>query len=66
MRESNIMKICKGIDVTPFELFQTDKKVLVINDPKEINVILEMQYLPEEYRARLVGYLRCLRDDMKK
>lgn len=33
---------------------------------KEINVILEMQYLPEEYRARLVGYLRCLRDDMKK
>lgn len=41
MRESNIMKICKGMDVTPFELFQTDKKVLVINDPKEIKVILE-------------------------
>lgn len=33
VRESNIMKICKGMDVTPFELFQTDKKVLVINDP---------------------------------
>ena len=65
MRESNIMKICKGMDVTPFELFQTDKKVHVINDPKEINVILEMRYLPEEDRARLVGYLRCLRDDMK-
>ena len=48
VRESNIMKICKGMDVTPFELFQTDKKVLVINDPKEINVILEMRYLPEE------------------
>lgn len=54
------------MDVTPFELFQTDKKVLVINDPKEINVILEMRYLPEEYRERLIGYLRCLRDDMKK
>ena len=65
MRESNIMKICKGMDVTPFELL-TDKKVLVINDPKEINVILEMRYLPEEYRERLIGYLRCLRDDMKK
>ena len=66
VRESNIMKICKGMDVTPFELFQTDKKVLVINGPKEINVILEMRYLPEEYRERLIGYLRCLRDDMKK
>ena len=66
VRESNIMKICKGMDVTPFELFQTDKKVLVINDPKEINVILEMRHLPEEYRERLIGYLRCLRDDMKK
>ena len=53
VRESNIMKICKGMDVTPFELFQTDKKVLVINDPKEINVILKMRYLPEEYRERL-------------
>ena len=30
------------------------------------NVILEMRYLPEEYRERLIGYLRCLRDDMKK
>ena len=54
------------MDVTPFELFQTDKKVLVINGPKEINVILEMRYLPEEYREMLIGYLRCLRDDMKK
>ena len=26
----------------------------------------EMGYLPEEYRERLIGYLRCLRDDMKK
>ena len=66
VRESNIMKICKGMDVTPFELFQTDKKALVIYEPKEINVILEMRYLPEEYRERLIGYLRCLRDDMKK
>ena len=66
VRESNIMKICKGMDVTPFELFQTDKKVLVINDLKEINVILEMRYLLEKYRERLIGYLRCLRDDMKK
>ena len=45
VRESNIMKICKGMDVTPFELFQTDKKVLVINDPKEINVILVDQII---------------------
>lgn len=34
MRGSNTMKICKGMDVTPFELFQTDKKVLVINHRK--------------------------------
>lgn len=54
------------VNVTTFELFQTDKKVLVINDLKEIDVILEMRYLPEEYRERLIGYLRCLRDDMKK
>ena len=37
----NIGINCSFVDVTPFELFQTDKKVLVINDPKEINVILE-------------------------
>ena len=47
------MKKCKGMDVIPFKLFRTDKKVLVINDPKEINVILEMRYLPEEYRGWL-------------
>ena len=42
MRESNIMKICKGMDVTPFELFQTDKKVLVINDPT-VNIDHQLQ-----------------------
>ena len=66
VRESIIMKICKGMDVTPFELFQTDKKVL---KPHQVNIGKtkdEMRYLPEEYRERLIGYLRCLRDDMKK
>ncbi len=51
----NIGINCSFVDVTPFELFQTDKKVLVINDPKEINVILEMRYLPEEYRVSRIS-----------
>ena len=31
-----------------------EKLLVFFNDPKEINVILEMQYLPEEYRARRI------------
>lgn len=57
----NKLLICIGTNT----LF-SKKTFGFFNDPKEINVIIEMQYLPEEYRARLVGYLRCLRDDMKK
>ena len=69
MRESNIMKICKGMDVTPFELFQTDKKVLVINDPTvnidhQLQRTSDMRYIIETTKTHALTRVLLITEDV--
>ena len=49
IRESNIIKICHGMQIEPFDLFQTSEEILVLEKDEEIQAILEARSLPEEY-----------------
>ncbi len=41
IRESNIIKICHGMQIEPFDLFQTSEEILVLEKDEEIQAILE-------------------------
>ena len=58
IRESNIIKICHGMQIEPFDLFQT---ILVLEKDEEIQAILEARSLPEEYREIMLEYLHSLK-----
>lgn len=36
IRESNIIKICHGMQIEPFDLFQTSEEILVLEKDEEI------------------------------
>lgn len=61
IRESNIIKICHGMQIEPFDLFQTSEEILVLEKDEEIQVILEARSLPEEYREIMLEYLHSLK-----
>ena len=57
IRESNIIKICHGMQIEPFDLFQTSEEILVLEKDEEIQAILEARSLPEEYQEIMLEYL---------
>lgn len=61
IRESNIIKICHGMQIEPFDLFQTSEEILVLEKDEEIQSILEARSLPEEYREIMLEYLHSLK-----
>ena len=61
IRESNIIKICHGMQIEPFDLFQTSEEILVLEKDEEIQAILEARSLPEEYREIKLEYLHSLK-----
>ena len=61
IRESNIIKICHGMQIEPFELFQTSEEILVLEKDEEIQAILEARSLPEEYQEIMLEYLHSLK-----
>ena len=61
IRESNIIKICHGMQIEPFDLFQTSEEILVLEKDEEIQAILEARSLPEEYREIMLEYLHSLK-----
>ena len=61
IRESNIIKICHGMQIEPFDLFQTSEEILVLGKDEEIQAILEARSLPEEYREIMLEYLHSLK-----
>lgn len=61
IRESNIIKICHGMQIEPFDLFQTSEEILVLEKDEEIQAILEARPLPEEYREIMLEYLHSLK-----
>ena len=61
IRESNIIKICHGMQIEPFDLFQTSEEILVLEKDEEIQAILEARSLPEEYLEIMLEYLHSLK-----
>lgn len=61
IRESNIIKICHGMQIEPFDLFQTSEEILVLEKDEEIQAILEARSLPEEHREIMLEYLHSLK-----
>ena len=61
IRESNIIKICHGMQIEPFDLFQTSEEILVLEKDEEIQAILEARSLPEESREIMLEYLHSLK-----
>ena len=61
IRESNIIKICHGMQIEPFDLFQTSEEILVLEKDEEIQAILEARSFPEEYREIMLEYLHSLK-----
>ena len=61
IRESNIIKICHGMQIEPFDLFQTSEEILVLEKDEEIQAILEARSLPEAYREIMLEYLHSLK-----
>lgn len=66
IRESNIIKVSHGMSIEPFELFQTNKQVLVLQNLQEIELIQESRLLPEEYQKILFEFLQSLRTIAEK
>lgn len=61
IRESNIIKICQGMQIEPFDLFQTSEEILVLEKDEEIQAIREARSLPEEYQQIMLEYLHSLK-----
>lgn len=61
IRESNIIKICHGMQIEPFDLFQTSEEILVLEKDEEIQAIREARSLPEEYQQIMLEYLHSLK-----
>ncbi len=51
IRESNIIKICHGMQIEPFDLFQNKRGNPCIEKMRRFKAILEARSLPEEYRG---------------
>lgn len=61
IRESNIIKVSRGMKLEPFELFQTNEQLLVIQNLQEIMLIQEVRLLPPQYQKILFEYLQSLK-----
>ena len=66
IRESNIFKVCKGMGITPYELFQSDEESIHTRNELENLLLTNFRLLPSNYQERLIGYLQCLHDESEK
>ena len=66
IRESNILKVSHGMSIEPFELFQTNEQILVLQKMQEIELIQESRLLPVEYQEILFEFLQSLRTIAEK
>ena len=60
IRESNIVKVSHGMSIEPFELFQTNEQIVVLQKIQEIELI-QSRLLPAEYQEILFEFLQSLR-----
>lgn len=60
IRESNILKICKGMGIEPCEIFMDNSRPIMAIRDNEINLLHEYRKLTEKDQGRIEGYLRAL------
>ena len=60
IRESNILKLCKGMGIEPCEIFMDNSMTMVTIRADEINLLHEYRKLTEQDKCRLEGYLKAL------
>ena len=58
--ERNILKICEGMGVKPYEVFLMDKDKLFVTDIKELNLVRCYRNLSDDNKLRVEGYLQAL------
>ncbi len=65
MREGNILKICKGMGIEPYEMFCRENDELVVLERNEIPVMTEYRKLNQNDRCRVQGYIDALMETYK-
>ncbi len=66
IRESNIFKVCKGMGITPCELFQSEEEFIHTRNEQENILLTDFRLLPRNYQERLIGYMQCLHDESEE
>lgn len=60
VREGNIHKICEGMGIRPYEMFQEEEDEIVFLHQEEIPVIEKYRKLHREDKFRVQGYVDAL------
>ena len=66
IRESNIFKVCKGMGITPCELFQSEEELIHTRNEQEKSLLKDFRLLPQNHQERLIGYMQCLHDESEE
>ena len=66
VRESNIRKICEGMGIHPYEIFQEADDEVVFLRHDEIPVVEKYRRLHRDYKCRVQGYVDALLDSCNK
>lgn len=64
VRESNILKLCKGMGIEPCEMFMDYSRPIVTVRDDEICLLQEYRKLTEKDQGRIEGYLRALSESV--
>lgn len=65
VRETNIHKICKGMGIRPYEMFQEEDDEIVFLNQDEIPVMEKYRKLHREDKCRVQGYVDALMEKEK-
>ena len=60
VRGGNIHKICKGMGIRPYEMFQGEGDEIVFLQKEEIPVMEKYRKLPNDDKFRVQGYVDAL------
>ena len=60
VREKNILRICKGMNISPYEMFCTSDEEIVVLTQNEIPIMRRYRELEESGKYRVEGYMDAL------
>ena len=65
VREGNIIKLCEGMGIPVYEVFQREEDEIVVLNQEEIPVMRNYRMLHREDKCRVQGYVDALLDCCK-